>query len=141
MSSDLQSVVISQKKDGSWQAVHIPSQKIAHGLTKIEAEDEMRRLIGMNDSGEFVESKTSPAFSGMGYDIAVYLEGPVSDMLSLHSGFARLDTYADNIAHVRLGGGCKGCPSSMMTLVNGVKRDLQEKFGEDVVADVMPVLE
>lgn len=141
MSADLQSVVISQKKDGSWQAVHIPSQKIAHGLTKAEAEDEMRRLIGMNDAGEFTAPKTSDGFTGIGHDIAVYLEGPVSDMLSLHSGFARLDTYTDSVAHVRLGGGCKGCPSSLMTLVNGVKRDLQEKFGEDVVQDVMPVIE
>jgi hypothetical protein len=40
--SDLQSVVISKKADGSWQAVHVPSGKTSHGLSKEEAEDEMR---------------------------------------------------------------------------------------------------
>lgn len=137
--SDLQSVVISKKLDGSWQAVHVPSQKVAHGLTKEEAEDGMRELLGVTDEGDFDEPKTSDRFSGVAHDIAIYLEGPVSDMLALHSGFSRLEAYHDGIAHIRLGGGCRGCPSSLITLANGVKTDLQQKFGEEVVVDVVPV--
>lgn len=137
--SDLQSVVISKKVDGSWQAVHVPSQKVSHGLTKEEAEDSMRALLGVSDDGGFDEAVTSDRFSGLAHDIAVYLEGPVSDMLALHSGFSRLEAYHDGIAHIRLGGGCRGCPSSLITLANGVKSDLQHKFGEEVVVDVVPV--
>lgn len=137
--SDLQSVVISQKADGSWQAVHVPSGKVAHGLTKVEAEDAMREQLGMDSGGDFQEPLTSDRFGGLARDIALYLEADVSDMLKLHSGYARLEAYESAMAHIRLGGGCQGCPSSTMTLVNGVQQMLQEKFGEDAVTDVVPV--
>ena len=139
--ADLNSVVISKKLDGSWQALHVPSQRVAHGLSKEEAEDAMRDLLGMTEQGQFTEPPTSDQFTGLAREIALHLEGPVSDMLALHSGFARLDSFVDGIAQVRLGGGCKGCPSSLITLANGVKRDLQDKFGEEQVVDVVPVLE
>lgn len=140
MLKQLQSVVISQKVDGSWQALHVPSSKTTHGLTKDEVEEAMRSLLGMDEEGEFAEPVTSDRFSGLAKDIAEYLEGPVSELLASHSGFARLEAYQEGIAHVRLGGGCQGCPSSMMTIVHGVKRDLQGRFGEEIVADVEPVL-
>lgn len=138
--SDLQSVVISKKVDGSWQAVHVPSGKVSHGLTKEEAESEMRLQLGMTDAGEFDEPLTSDRFAGIGREIALFLEGSVSDMLALHSGFARLDAYEGAVAHIRLGGGCQGCPSSRMTLLNGVQQQLQEKFGEEQIQEVIPVL-
>jgi Fe-S cluster biogenesis protein NfuA len=137
--SDLQSVVISQKADGSWQAMHVPSGKVAHGLSKAEAEDDMRALLGMDDGGDFQEPRTSDRFSGQAREVAEFLEGPVSDMLALHSGFARLEALESGIAHIKLGGGCQGCPSSTMTLIHGVQTQLQEKFGEEVVTDVVPV--
>jgi Fe-S cluster biogenesis protein NfuA len=137
--SDLQSVVIGEKKDGSWQATHVPSGKVAHGLTKDEAEGAMRELLGMDQQGQFGEPLTNDQFSGIAKEIALHLEGPVSEMLALHSGFARLEAYENGVAHIRLGGGCSGCPSSTMTLLMGVQRDLQEKFGEDVIAEVIPV--
>lgn len=138
--SDLQSVVISKKVDGSWQAVHVPSGKVAHGLTKEEVEEEMRSLLGVDEKGQFDEPLTSDQFSGVAKDIAVFLEGPISEMLAMHSGFARLDSYENALAYVRLGGGCQGCPSSTLTLLNGVQQQLIEKFGEETIADVVPVL-
>ena len=137
--SDLQSVVISRKADGSWQALHVPSGKVSHGISKDEVEDAMRALLGLDDSGDFQEPLTSDRFAGVAMDIAIYLEGPVSEMLKLHSGYARLEAYESSMAHIRLGGGCQGCPSSTMTLVNGVQQMLQEKFGEEAVTDVVPV--
>lgn len=137
--SDLQSVVISKKVDGSWQAVHVPSGKVSHGLTKEEAENEMRTLLGVNDQGKFEEPLTSDTFSGVAKDVALFLEGPISEMLAMHSGFARLESYESGLAYIRLGGGCQGCPSSTLTLLNGVQQQLIEKFGEEVIADVVPV--
>jgi Fe/S biogenesis protein NfuA len=137
--SDLQSVVISQKADGSWQAVHVPSGKVAHGLTKTEAEDEMRVVLGMDEAGQFGEPLTSDRFTGVAKDVALFLEGPVSEMLALHSGFARLEALDSGIAHIKLGGGCQGCPSSTMTLIHGVQTQLQEQFGEETITDVIPV--
>lgn len=138
--SDLQSVVISKKADGSWLAEHVPSGKIAHGLSKEEAEQEMRVLLGMSDSGEFDEPLTSDRFSGVARDVALFLEGEISAMLALHSGFARLEAMEAGIAHIRLGGGCQGCPSSRLTLLSGVQTQLIERFGEETIVEVVPVL-
>jgi Fe-S cluster biogenesis protein NfuA len=139
--NDLNSVVTSKKADGSWQAVHVPSGKVTHGISADEAQDAMRDLLGMDEQGTFDEPLTSARFAGDAHEIALYLEGEVSDMLALHSGFARLEAFDSGVAHIRLGGGCKGCPSSTMTLLNGVKSQLQDKFGEEVVAEIIPVAE
>ena len=136
---DLNSVILSKKPDGSWQALHEPSQRFTFGESATEAEEAMRGLLGMNDQGEFEEPITSDRFEGWAQDIAVYLEGPISKQLAEHAGYSRLEAYEQGIAHVRLGGGCEGCPSSMMTLIHGVKAQLQEEFGDDVVTEVVPV--
>jgi Fe-S cluster biogenesis protein NfuA len=60
-------------------------------------------------------------------------------MLSYHSGFARLEAYESAVAHIRLGGGCQGCPSSTITLINGVQQQLIEKFGDENILDIVPV--
>jgi Fe-S cluster biogenesis protein NfuA len=137
--SDLNSVVISKKPDGSWQAHHVPSNRFAFGETPEEAQEEMRKLIGVNESGQFDEPLTSDRFDGLAREIAEFLEGPVSDMLKFHTGFARLEAYESGMVHVRLGGGCQGCPSSLFTLTNGVRSQLQDRFGEEAVQDIVPV--
>jgi Fe-S cluster biogenesis protein NfuA len=138
--SELNSVVISKKtgSDTIWQAQHIPSGRIVEGNSPQDAEEAMRLALGMNKDGEFNEPVTSDQFSGVAKDIALFLEGPISEMLELHSGFARLESFEAAIATVRLGGGCQGCPSSRLTLLSGVKTQLQDKFGEDVILDVCP---
>ena len=137
--SDLNSVVVAQKPDESWEAKHIHSGKVTFGLSRDEALDEMRKLLGMDESGDFDEPLTSDRFEGVGKDIALFLEGEISDMLKGHSGFARLEAFEQGIVHVRLGGGCEGCPSSTFTLVQGVKEQLQDRFGEDSITDITPV--
>jgi hypothetical protein len=59
MSSPLNSVDLTQKADGSWQAYHVPSGKTAHGLTQEEAESSMREMLGLNNLGKFTEPLTS----------------------------------------------------------------------------------
>lgn len=139
MTKDLESVVVHQGAEGAWIATHTPSGKSTSGASKEAAEDAMRKLLGIDEEGEFSEPLTSERFSGTARDIARFLEGPVSDMLKFHSGFARLEAYEAGVAHIRLGGGCQGCPSSLITLLNGVRSQLQDEFGEDQVADVVPV--
>lgn len=137
----LQGVVTKEKVDGSWQALHEASGRITHGLSEQEAVEAMKNLIGMGEGDDGLRELTSGQFEGVAREIAEYLEGPISDMLALHSGFARLEAYQDGLATIRLGGGCQGCPSSRITLLNGVMRDLQDHFGEDVIIDVQPVLD
>ena len=109
MSGLLQAVSMKQKLDGSWQALHEPSGRVTHGLTEEEAAQAMRDLLGVENDGSFGEPLTSPQFDGIALDLAKHLEGPVSQMLALHSGYARLEAYQDGIATIRLGGGCQGC--------------------------------
>lgn len=48
-----------------------------------------------------------------------------------------VDVYADGLVQVRFHGACLGCPSSPMTLRDGIERNLREKVPE--VARVVPV--
>ena len=106
-----------------------------------EAQDLMKQELGLQDDGTFNAPPTSRRFNGLAAAVAQFLEGPVSESLAFHSGYARLETFENGVAHVRLGGGCKGCPSSQITLFNGVRDQLQGRFGEDVVKDVYLALE
>lgn len=137
----LQGVKISQNDDGSWLAIHEASGRSVQAQSEAAAASAMRNLLGLTEDGSFDEPLTSDLFEGIARDIALYLEGPVSKMLALHSGYARLEAYHEGLATIRLGGGCQGCPSSRITLMNGVLRDLQDHFGEDVIVDAQPVLD
>ena len=138
MQESIQGVMFTQKVDGSWEALHQASGKTSHGLTQAEASANMKNQLEMTEDGTFTEPLTSDQFTGIHKEIALYLEGHVSDQLAIHSGFARLESFESGVAFIKLGGGCSGCPSSAITLINGVKNELQEKFGEDVIADVAP---
>lgn len=141
MSNDIQSVVISKTSDNQWLAHHVPSGRKVLGATMEEANEGMRIALGLTSAGTFDEPITSDRFSGVSQAIALFLEGPISDSLSFHSGFARLEAFEGGIAQIRLGGGCQGCPSSQITLFNGVRTQLQNRFGEDVVIDVLPSMD
>lgn len=143
MAASIPSVSVSQTANGNWRALHEPSGRLTEGTSSDEALEAMSLLLGLVDEskGETGEPSTADRFEGIAQEIALYLEGPISSMLALHAGYARLEAYQDGIATVRLGGGCEGCPSSRLTLMNGVKRDLQDTFGEAVVMDVFPVLD
>ncbi len=137
MSVNLQSVVISKTSDSQWLAHHVPSGRKVQGATMEAAQAAMQEALGINDEGSFDEPLTSTTFGGVAQAIALFLEGPISQSLSVHSGFARLDAFTSSVAHIRLGGGCKGCPSSQITLFNGVQTQLKSRFGEDVILDVV----
>jgi hypothetical protein len=136
MSQDLLSVVIAKIAEGQWQAHHIPSGRKLIADSKEAAEKAMKDALGLKDDGSSTEPPTSDRFKDLAKSIALFLEGPVSDALAFHSGHARLETFEKGVAQVRLGGGCKGCPSSQITLFNGVRSQLQGRFGEDVIEDV-----
>ena len=48
-----------------------------------------------------------------------------------------VDVAADGTVQIRFHGACHGCPSSTMTLQNGIERNLREKVPE--VTRVIPV--
>ena len=49
-----------------------------------------------------------------------------------------VDVSGAGVVHIRFHGACNGCPSSNMTLKDGIVRNLQEKVPE--VTEVVPVV-
>jgi Fe-S cluster biogenesis protein NfuA len=48
-----------------------------------------------------------------------------------------VDVSSDGIVQIRFHGACHGCPSSTMTLQDGIQRNLREKIPE--IKQVLPV--
>ncbi|NRA64376.1 MAG: NifU family protein [Pseudobacteriovorax sp.] len=63
------------------------------------------------------------------------IDADINPMLELHAGGCELIDYEDGIVTLRLFGGCSGCPSSQITLFNGIVPILKEKIPE--VVDVV----
>ncbi len=63
------------------------------------------------------------------------IEQDINPYLELHQGGCELIDVEDGIVTLRLFGGCSGCPSSQITLFNGIVPILKEKIPE--VRDVV----
>lgn len=65
------------------------------------------------------------------------LDQKVNPLLAEHFGVAKLTGLENNVAKVRLGGACGGCPSAQFTLEDVVKNILMEELPDlkDVVLD------
>lgn len=63
------------------------------------------------------------------------IEEEINPQLELHAGGCELLDIDDGVVTLRLFGGCSGCPSSQLTLFNGIVPILKEKFPDikDVV--------
>lgn len=56
------------------------------------------------------------------------IEKEINPQLELHQGGCELLDVDDGVVTIRLFGGCSGCPSSHITLFNGIVPILKEKF-------------
>ena len=63
------------------------------------------------------------------------IETQINPQLALHSGGCELVDVEDGVVTLRLYGGCSGCPSSHITLFNGIVPIFRENIPE--VKDVM----
>jgi len=63
------------------------------------------------------------------------IESEINPQLQLHAGGCELLDVDDGIVTLRMYGGCSGCPSSAITLFNGIVPILKEHFPDikDVV--------
>ena len=58
------------------------------------------------------------------------IEEDINPYLKMHSGSCEFVDYKDGIVTIKLSGGCSGCPSSQITLFNGIIPILKEKMPE-----------
>ena len=63
------------------------------------------------------------------------IEDDINPYLAMHSGGCELVDVDDGIVTLRMFGGCSGCPSSQITLFNGIIPIFKEKVPE--VKDVI----
>lgn len=58
------------------------------------------------------------------------IKAEINPKLALHRGSVEALKYENGIVTLRFQGGCAGCPSAKLTLVNGVVPILQRNFPE-----------
>lgn len=63
------------------------------------------------------------------------IDSEINPMLALHSGGCELLDVDDGVVTLRMYGGCSGCPSSSITLFNGIVPILREHVPE--IKDVL----
>jgi Fe/S biogenesis protein NfuA len=63
------------------------------------------------------------------------IESEINPSLALHQGGCELLDVEDGVVTLRMWGGCSGCPSSAITLFNGIIPILMDRFPDirDVV--------
>jgi Fe-S cluster biogenesis protein NfuA len=67
-------------------------------------------------------------------EIQQLVDEKIAPILKLHQGSCELVGLDANVLSIRLKGGCVGCPSSTITLYQGIIPILQEKFPDlDVI--------
>jgi len=57
-----------------------------------------------------------------------FIENEVNPSLAMHGGYIELKSFENKVAYLTMGGGCQGCASSQMTMVEGVESALKERF-------------
>ncbi len=63
------------------------------------------------------------------------IENEINPQLALHAGGCELVDVEDGVVTLKLFGGCSGCPSSQITLFNGIVPIFREHFPE--IKDVL----
>jgi Fe-S cluster biogenesis protein NfuA len=58
------------------------------------------------------------------------IEKDINPQLAFHAGGCELIDVDDGVVTIRLFGGCSGCPSSHITLFNGIVPIFKEKIPE-----------
>lgn len=57
-----------------------------------------------------------------------YINDSINPSLAMHGGWVELKSLENKAAYLQMGGGCQGCASSQMTMIEGIEAALKEKF-------------
>jgi len=100
-------------------------------LTRSDSVDRLEgATITLRDGGLAIDNPTSPSppigagppmTDGPVADrIRQVLENQINPSIASHGGFAELVSVEDDIAYLRMGGGCQGCGLAQVTLSQGI---------------------
>ncbi len=91
------------------------------------------------NSGVLVKNQTSNVlksndkiknYTNAEKDINAVLQEYITPLVESDGGYISLKSFQDGIVTVSLKGACSGCPSSTITLKNGIESLLKEKIGD-----------
>jgi len=72
-------------------------------------------------------------------EIQKTIEQHINPLLKLHNGSAEAVSFEDGILSLAMNGGCAGCPSSKITLMNLIVPILEEKHS-DILLEIILVV-
>ena len=81
-----------------------------------------------NKRTEKKEATETPV--SMNDQIKKIITDEINPYLAMHAGSCDFVSYEDGIVTISLQGGCSGCPSSQITLFNGITPILKEHLPE-----------
>ena len=82
-----------------------------------------------------LETSYNPDADPLAQAVQQLLDQEINPAVAAHGGYIGLLDIADGVAYVQMGGGCQGCGLAEVTLSQGVRTTILERFAElhDVV--------
>ena len=96
------------------------------------------RITGMASPSPAVGGGAPADLSGdVAQRVVQLMEQQINPGIAAHGGYAELVAVEDDVAYLRLSGGCQGCGLAAMTLTEGIKAAIEDAIPEiDRVEDV-----
>jgi len=91
----------------------------------------IKEMETVKEAGKKIEKETLN-FSEMEEKIAAILEEYIQPAVESDGGFISLKSFKDGIVSVVLKGACSGCPSSSLTLKQGIEGLLTQRFPKQI---------
>ncbi len=119
-------VTVTKTEDGDWDLVHQGSTKAiervlgTEGVTAVEP----------GALAEFSAASNSSDMSELSQKIQAILDRDIRPAVAMDGGDITFDRFEDGVVFLHLKGSCAGCPSSTMTLKQGIETRLRSLLPE-----------
>ena len=130
-------VSVTKTENVEWQTIALQLRiYIADYLNSIEIinHTESISITKIEESEDTSERKTEDKreFEGTEKEIADLLDEYIRPAVEGDGGSITLHSFKDGIVSVTLSGACNGCPSSTVTLKQGIEGLLKQKIGDKI---------
>ena len=121
-------ITVTKKEEVEWFEVKIAVQQLIKDFL-VEEKQIITEIISENQDEELIGDDIETKIKGV-------LEEYIKPAVEMDGGAIKLSSYEDGVVTVLLQGSCSGCPSSTITLKNGIENLLKRMIPEvkEVVA-------
>ncbi len=128
-------ISVTKTENVDWQTIALQLRiYIADYLNSIEIINHTESITKIEDSESISESETEDKreFEGIEKEIADLLDEYIRPAVEGDGGSITLHSFKDGVVSVTLSGACNGCPSSTVTLKQGIEGLLKQKIGSRI---------